>query len=197
MIERVVSEYLEENCYLIQNEKGITVIDPGPRTYGKVSELIGSETVTLLLTHGHGDHIFDADRFKSAAIYIHPMDYELLFDPERNFLNYFGKLDLRIDPSLIKDPVMLEDEWKVLHTPGHTPGSCCYIYEEDTLFSGDTVFIDSIGRTDLPGGNSKEMVKSIELLKELFALKPELRIFPGHGPGTLARDVLRFNPFFK
>jgi glyoxylase-like metal-dependent hydrolase (beta-lactamase superfamily II) len=187
---------LDENCYVVREDERITIIDPG---YGVSTELAAFEDkkhLRALLTHGHADHIFDLDQIETDEIIIHPMDKPMLLDAEKSFLNLFGKNALLLGGKKVLSTEVLRDRWKCLHTPGHTEGSCCFLFDERFLFSGDTVFSASVGRTDLPGGDHDQMTSSINRLKELFTKMPDLIVFPGHGRQTTARIILRENPFF-
>ncbi|WP_324448409.1 MBL fold metallo-hydrolase [Mesotoga prima] len=187
---------MDENCYVVREDERITIIDPG---FGVSTELTAFEDkkhLRALLTHGHADHIFDLDQIDTDEIIIHPMDKPMLLDAEKSFLNLFGKNTLLLGGKKVLSTEVLCDRWKCLHTPGHTEGSCCFLFDERFLFSGDTVFSTSVGRTDLPGGDHDQMKSSINRLKELFTKMPDLIVFPGHGPQTTARIILRENPFF-
>lgn len=197
MIRIILSDRMEENCYLVEDENGIVVIDPGIGAADRIIDLVGDTKLSILITHGHADHIFDIDRLKGDNIFVHPLDRERLLDAEKSLLNFFGRGPLRIDESAIVDCLQIGEKWRVIHTPGHTPGSCCYLYDGGILFTGDTVFMESIGRTDLPGGSEDAMIDSLRLLKEIFENGPDLKVFPGHGPGTDAREILIDNPFFR
>ncbi len=198
MIRKIVSNQIEENCYLIEDENGIVIIDPGCGVHEKIAHITqGKRDLSIIITHGHADHIFDADLINADSIYIHPMDFDHLFDEHKSLLKYFGKKTLNIERSIVKNCKLLENRWKVFHTPGHTPGSCCYLYNESILFSGDTVFSNSIGRCDLPGGDEKEMSKSVDFIKGFLIGNPDIKILPGHGPETNAKLILLENPFFR
>ncbi|AFK07799.1 Zn-dependent hydrolase [Mesotoga sp. HF07.pep.5.2.highcov] len=193
---RLLAKALDENCYVVREDERITIIDPG---YGVSTELAAFEDkkhLRALLTHGHADHIFDLDQIETDEIIIHPMDKPMLLDAEKSFLNLFGKNALLLGGKKVLSTEVLRDRWKCLHTPGHTEGSCCFLFDERFLFSGDTVFSASVGRTDLPGGDHDQMTSSINRLKELFTKMPDLIVFPGHGRQTTARIILRENPFF-
>lgn len=196
-VKRFLSRTMDENCYVVEEKDRVTIIDPGWGVSSEFLPLVGNKQVRVLLTHGHADHIFDLDKIISDEIVIHELDRNMLIDPEKSLLNIFGKEALLIEEAKIRTTEILDGLWKCFHTPGHTEGSCCFLYDEKHLFSGDTVFSNSIGRTDLPGGNKIEMERSIQQLRRLFYELPNLRVLPGHGPEATAQDILRENPFFR
>lgn len=192
------------NLYLVTNEvtKETVAIDPGGSlkkidTYMKENQLT---LKSILLTHGHFDHIMGIDdlmKSNKVPVYIYEPDLELLKDADKNastmFVNkgftYIGGAPLK-DGDVIKEAGF---KFELIATPGHTNGSCCYyIKEEGVLFSGDTLFRASIGRTDLPGGSDK-IVPSIK--ERLFTLPDETVVYPGHGPATTISYEKRNNPY--
>jgi len=197
MIERVISSVLDENSYIVKIDGIVYVIDPGKGAAEFVKKRYGNEEVFVLLTHSHSDHLIDLPELKIKAIYMHPEERSVFENPELNFVNYFGMEQSQL--SKLKE--FLTDNpgehWKVIHTPGHTPGSCCYLLCNRYLFAGDTLFERSIGRTDLPGGDPEKMENTLRLLKSFLENNPELVIFPGHGPSTTAARNLKENPFFN
>lgn len=178
----VTSNELKTNTYIIDEK---FVIDPGKN----IGDYINNEII-VLLTHAHFDHIIGLAELKVKELYIHPLDVELLRDPQKNFSEYIGS------------PFSWQGEWKdithsfnILHTPGHTPGSCI-IHIENYLFTGDTLFFDSIGRTDLAGSSSEQMKKSLKTLKEYLLNLPEDTIIaPGHSRTAFLKDLLKVNPY--
>ncbi|WP_082853830.1 MBL fold metallo-hydrolase [Kosmotoga sp. DU53] len=197
MIERVISSVLDENSYIAEIEGTVYVVDPGKGAAEFIKKRYGNEEVFVLLTHCHSDHLIDLPELKIKAIYMHPEEKIVFETPELNFVSYFG-----LDQSqLSKLKKFLTDEpgehWKVLHTPGHTPGSCCYLLRNRYLFTGDTLFERAIGRTDLPGGDPKKMENSLRLLKSFLVNNPELVILPGHGSSTTSASILKENPFLN
>lgn len=197
----VVDPTFDQNCYVLRRRDthAALVVDPGlqhPRTL----ELLEREGLTcerVLLTHGHPDHVNGVPALKRAhgcEAAIHPED--------RWLLEWAGRLP-GIPPGL--PPVVCERDlaagetlrWqdldlRVLHTPGHTPGSVCFLVGPD-LVAGDTLFQRSVGRADLPGGDWDTLMFSIENV--IYALPPETRVYPGHGPSTTVREEMRHNPF--
>lgn len=151
-------------------------------------------------THGHLDHISGSFELKTRAdvgTYIHESDKFLVYSLGAQ-LNMFGLPDVDI-PAIddyLYDGQILEVgslEFRVIHTPGHSPGSVCFLVD-NVLFSGDTLFADSVGRTDLPGGSYEQLRDSI--VNKLFALDDDIKVYPGHGPSTTIGHEKANNPFF-
>ena len=196
-IHTIVCGAYQENAYLLcpEGRTEAVLIDPGDdlTALRRALSASGRRLGGILLTHGHFDHMLSAAPLageSGAPVYLHPGDAELLCDPERN----------AYDPACAGQPcpkeletVALGEElalcglrFAVLHTPGHTPGSVCfYDAENETLFSGDTLFCAGFGRMDLYGGSHRDMRNS---LRALFALPGETRVLPGHGCGTRIAD---------
>lgn len=202
----VVTDYFFTNCYVVQDEgTGRTaVIDPGEACDSLVEQLerIGSEYVDyILLTHCHLDHIMGAaqiHRLTGAPIVVHSADAAGLSDDCINGAEeFFMKIEEHPAADIIVndgDTFMLGDmKFRVMHTPGHSAGSVCYI-AEDTVFSGDTLFRMSCGRTDLPTGNPQEILKS---LKKLAALEGDYKVYPGHGEPTTLEFERKRNMFLN
>ena len=192
---------LQANCYLLSDEEGATaVIDPGDEA-GTILETVRAGELAveaILLTHAHFAHILAADELRretGAPVYVYETDAPALADPRRSLtvLAKGGAGPLRAD-HLLKDGEELRVgrlAVSVLHTPGHTPGSCCFLCG-DALFSGDTLFAGSIGRTDFPGGDDQAMAASLRMLA---ALEPGIRVFPGHGESTTLSKERMENPY--
>lgn len=178
---------LGTNCYLVTDESAgeTLVIDPGDEA-AKLMEQVeaeGGKVVAIVNTHGHWDHT-GADaalREKTGA----PL---LLHEADASW--YGGTVDryLRDGEELAVGSLRL----KVIHTPGHTKGGIC-LYLPGLLFSGDTLFAESVGRTDLPGGSMAALVTSIR--ERLFVLPDETMVYPGHGPATTIGDEKSLNPY--
>ena len=186
------------NCYIVVDEesKETMVIDPAGDV-DKIIELIDimeGKLKYIYLTHCHGDHIFGVTELKDkryAKVLIHRDDSEGLNNPEINLTPYIGagrieiEADSRIDDG---DLIHLGNlEFKVLHTPGHTKGSTSlYCEKEKCLFSGDTIFRGTWGRTDLPTSSREDIMKSIE--EKIMVLPDETIVYPGHGMMAMLKD---------
>lgn len=189
---------IEVNCYLAIGENYLYVIDPG----GDAKRLIlkvrqeKKPMKAILLTHGHIDHISAvkelSEAFDRPPVYLHEKDHQLYFSDQNCLPPFFLPIK---DPAPLVSKIETED-FKIIHTPGHTQGSTCFYFEADKiLMSGDTLFNCSIGRTDLPGGNSNTIISSIK--KELLTLPEDVKVFPGHGDPTTIKQEKRNNPFLQ
>ena len=190
----VVSREYDQNTYCCFDPEALegVIIDPGANCEGIVS-FLNSEQVkvkAILLTHGHYDHITSARRiadYTKADIYAHRMEADLLADPILNLSEAIGgeKTALRAGMQLDEGDTVTfgEDMLRVIHTPGHTPGGVCFYSEKDkAIFTGDTMFWESIGRTDLPLGDGVTLTRSI--YNKLLALPGDTVVYPGHGRPT-------------
>ncbi len=199
------------NCYVLAPAPGeeCVIIDPGQDAEGGIAEILGEHRLkpaAVLLTHGHIDHIWSVVPVCGARdipAYIHPADRALLSDPARGLALQPGQQLLRgltfTEPD---DVAELADgmtvrlaglELAVDHAPGHTPGSVTFRLDEGVLFSGDLLFAQSIGRTDLPGGDYPAILDS--LARVCLTLPDETEVLPGHGPQTTIGAERASNPF--
>lgn len=192
------------NCYFLVNEdtKEAIIIDPADNASAIKQKLIqsGLEPVAILLTHGHFDHIMAAKEIaEEYSILIHAFyeEWDLLKDPSLNGAYLIrSKFTLNPHKELRANDLlhMAGIELLVIHTPGHTRGSVCFYHKESqTLISGDTLFKESVGRTDLPTGNSETIKKSIS--ERLFQLDDATKVYPGHGESTTIGHEKKYNPF--
>lgn len=200
-IERLVVGPLATNCYILKSGVELAVIDPGGDAEAILTKVedLGGTVKYVIDTHGHIDHIAanrEVIEATGAELLIHELDAKLLAHPDRNLSSLMGmKLTSPTPSRLLKEGDKVtagEDEMTVLHTPGHTPGGICLL-APDYAFTGDTLFVDSIGRVDFPGGSEEQMMASLARLQTV--LKKETEIYPGHGePGRFGRALL-VNPF--
>ncbi len=194
------------NCYLLINEETneTIIIDPADNSTA-IKQKIKMEELTpvaILLTHGHFDHIMAAtDIAKEYNIFIHSYyeERDLLGDSKLN-AGYLIRTNFTLVPHKeFKDKEILRFggmELLVIHTPGHTKGSVCFYHEESQcLITGDTLFRESVGRTDLPTGNSHTIQKSIT--ERLFKLDDAVKVYPGHGETTTIGYEKMYNPFLR
>jgi hydroxyacylglutathione hydrolase len=200
-IERLVVGPLATNCYILKSGADLAVVDPGGDAETIVSKAteLGGTVKYVIDTHGHIDHIAanrEVVEATGAELLIHELDAGLLAHPDRNLSSLMGMRLTSPAPSrLLKEGdkvVVGEDEMTVLSTPGHTPGGICLL-ASDYAFTGDTLFLDSIGRVDFPGGSEEQMQASLSRLQAV--LRKETMLYPGHGePGRFGRALL-VNPF--
>ncbi len=202
-IIRIPAGIYAANCYLVYDEltkEGI-VIDPGGDADDIISKIeeLGLKIKYIVLTHAHGDHIAGVEELKSytkAKVAIHKEDEPLIKDGTKNLSSMMamGTVEFAAD-------ILLEEgdkltfgnlEAYVIHTPGHTPGGIC-LKIEDNLFSGDTLFAGSIGRTDFEYSSFDDIMHSIR--EKLLALPDETKVYPGHGPTTTLKMEKQINPF--
>ncbi len=198
ILKSFLSGILSNNNYLLIDEiaKEAILIDctRNKLEFKHILNQYGAKLKYVLLTHGHFDHILDLNSLKEdfpeAIICLHKDDMELVKNINQ-FLNRFGMEDVdipKIDKYIDESDVFFlgKNEIKVIHTPGHTKGGVCYLIQ-DKLFSGDTIFFESIGRTDLDGGDLSELINSIK--NKLFTLNETIEIYPGHGEySTIAHE---------
>lgn len=204
----VVGDY-ETNCYVLRSNataKDCLIIDPGLGA----SRLLGFikqhklNTVAVVLTHGHIDHIGGVaelrENYPDVKVYIHKLDAKMLEDAHRNLSAMLGEtFNTKPADFYLEDGSVIEQagiKLQVLHTPGHTPGGIClYLMDEGIVFTDDTLFAESIGRTDFPGGSMEQLLKGIK--EKLFTLPDDTVVYPGHGPSTTIAREKAHNQFFQ
>ena len=204
IIERLVVGSLASNCYIVGSEatgKGM-IIDPGDeseRILEKANDL-QLDIKNILLTHGHFDHIGavkDISEATGAEICIHPDDAGYLQGKHESNFFTISYPAASSPKRLINDgdEITIGDlRFLVIHTPGHTPGGICLL-GQGVVFTGDTLFDHSIGRSDLPGGSSNQLINSLHT--KLMILPDETMVYPGHGPETKIGEERQGNPFLR
>lgn len=201
---------LQENTYLLWNEKrNAIIIDPGcyftaeEETLQNFIENKNLSPVQLINTHCHIDHVFGlkwAAKKYNLQLYIHQKEEQVLqFAPVTGMM-WGLSVDLYKGPFHFLEHGDIinfdEDKLQILLTPGHSPGSIClYCREQNFVIGGDVLFLESIGRTDLPGGNHQQLLQSIK--EHLFVLPYETIVYPGHGLQTTIGHEKKYNPFLK
>ncbi len=196
---------LGTNCYIIYSEQTLqaAVIDPGGSAAAIIAEINNAKLKVeyIINTHGHADHITANDAVQQATgakLLIHHEDAGMLTNAQRNLSAFIGGgLVCRQADRLLShnDIINVGDiALKVLHTPGHTPGGICLLTDK-VLFAGDTLFAESIGRTDFPGGSYAQLINSIK--ENLLCLDDAVKVLPGHGPETTIGWERKHNSFIQ
>ncbi len=198
MFKKITVGMLDVNCFLVpvaESEK-LYIIDPGADASKIIAEAkkFDYKEVEILLTHAHVDHIGAIAELMLdlgvKTVRLHGADNELYFSPENHLLPYV--------PAAKGLPQPVNEfecaDFEAIHTPGHTPGGVCYYFKNfPVLFTGDTIFAGSIGRTDFPGGNLDVLLESIR--EKVMSLPDDLVMLPGHGPETTVGTERKHNPF--
>ncbi|NJD02475.1 MAG: MBL fold metallo-hydrolase [Ruminiclostridium sp.] len=201
ILERLATGMFASNCYIIgANGEGV-VIDPGADA-GEISGAVDKLKLKIkyiILTHAHIDHIVSVDELRSilgAKVMLHENEARALANPFYNSSVLFGlKKVFKEADGVLKDGDILEAgglKFEIIHTPGHTPGGIC-IKVGDYVFTGDTLFMMSVGRSDFGGGDQDQLMDSIK--NKLMILKDDTKVFPGHGTSTTIGHERANNPF--
>jgi glyoxylase-like metal-dependent hydrolase (beta-lactamase superfamily II) len=201
-VHTIVVGRLQTNCYILQSDTAAIVIDPGdePERIVRFVHDIKVKPSQIIATHTHFDHVLGVDAIRAKLkipFSIHRDDLSMLESMQsrvRQIMEFEVPPPPKVD-SYLKDGDVLkmgEDTIRVLHTPGHSPGSIS-LSGTGYVFTGDALFNQSIGRTDLPGGDLQTLIHSIK--DRLFKLDDETVVYPGHGPETMIGDEKLANPF--
>jgi glyoxylase-like metal-dependent hydrolase (beta-lactamase superfamily II) len=201
IIEKIIVGEMETNCYLVADArtKEAVIIDPGgePEKIKRYIKKHNLNCLYIINTHGHIDHIGANNDFDIPTL-VHEKDAPFLCNAQLNLASFVDSaFTSRKAGRLLRDGEEIEIgslNFKVIHTPGHTPGSVC-LRLDDFLFTGDTLFAQGVGRTDFPYSSQADLMKSIK--EKLFTLKPETKIFPGHGPASTIGAERENFMFFK
>jgi hydroxyacylglutathione hydrolase len=203
ILKRLPTGMLSSNCYILGDNREGVVIDAGADT-GEIMAAVASTGLKIkyiILTHAHIDHIVSMDSLRvktGAKVLVHEKDAAALEDNMVNGAAAFGVgITLGNSDVNVKDGDTVEVgglKLEIIHTPGHSPGSMC-IKVGDSLFTGDTLFRTSIGRTDLPGGNYGEIMNSLK--NKLMRLDEDIKVYPGHGGSTTIGYEKKHNPFVQ
>ena len=205
-VEQMTLGSFGTNCYILIDETTMDAYCVDPGDYAEVIQNKlqenGWNLKGILLTHGHFDHIYAVKALKRVydiPVYALEAEKELLNDSIKNLSDQFAA------PYTLDADVYLHDgetllvagsNMQVLATPGHTAGSCCFYFpQEDLLFSGDTLFCASVGRTDMPTGSFSRIIQSIK--EKLFVLDDRIKVYPGHGEATTIGYEKDYNPFLS
>jgi glyoxylase-like metal-dependent hydrolase (beta-lactamase superfamily II) len=204
MVKAILNQYTE-NTYVINEKKEAIIIDPGAH-FKEIDQYINEQDYIvkgILLTHGHFDHLYSLEQTQAAyncPVYIYNKERDFLFDPSLNLSSTLHS------PLIFKNKssvVLLEEDSiislgnekiSVLHTPGHTRGSVCYRYKR-FLFSGDTLFKGTIGRSDLPTSNKKQLMDSLKRI--LSKCRDNTIVYPGHGSFTTILNEKYENQYLR
>ncbi|MGE5630352.1 MAG: MBL fold metallo-hydrolase [Caulobacteraceae bacterium] len=195
----------QANCYIVNDEKTeeSAVIDPGGEfeEIRKQLEANKLKVKYIILTHAHGDHIGALEELKEyskAPVCLHKQDLEMLRSSKKNLSSVMGYNSVEMEGDRLLDDgevlVLGDTKLEIIHTPGHSEGSIC-VKCENVLFSGDTLFARSIGRTDLEGGSYEAIIESIK--SKLLVLAGNTVVYPGHGGATTINDEKNNNPFLQ
>lgn len=200
-IERITVGYINENCYVIIHEASgeALIVDPGDEA-NRIKTQIEEWKVkpqAILLTHGHFDHtgaVEELRRCYGIKVYANEDEEQVLKDKNASLSKVFIQADEYLKDG--QEMHLANLDFRMIATPGHTPGGACYYFENDgVLFSGDTLFLESVGRTDFKKGSASALIRSI--VGKLFLLPDATRVYPGHMEETTIGHEKEYNPFVQ
>ena len=196
---------LASNCYIQEvGNKKCVIVDIGgdaPIVFRRL-EMMQLEPVAILLTHGHYDHIAGVDQVREKyqiPVYVHSLDANMLTDSRANLGDWLSTQPFQPvqEWKTVEDGDTLQfgdNTFTVIHTPGHTPGGCCYYFPyEDVIFTGDSLFCGSIGRTDFKGGSMSDLVRTVK--EKIMTLPEHTEVYPGHNDTTTIENERMYNPY--
>lgn len=203
-IKKIISGRIEANCYIVYDSDTMkaVIVDPGEDADKVIGEIEngGFKPELLVNTHGHYDHVLSDEQIRlkfNIPLAAHKDEINMLADPDRNGSSMFGTAVSVKAPEMPLDDnqevALSFAKFKVIHTPGHTKGGICLLFD-GFLITGDTLFAGTIGRTDFPGGDFDEMMRSLEKIKKL---DHSTVLYPGHGSSTTLANELRHNPYLN
>jgi hydroxyacylglutathione hydrolase len=204
ILETISVGAMQVNCYILASSSNASaiLIDPGDEAH-KIKRILNKHKLKpafIINTHGHYDHIGCDDKF-GVPVYIHNKDLDFLKDPQLNLSGLFARaFKVKSEIRALEENDTIESgdlELKVLHIPGHTPGGIALQMIKPTdkiIFTGDTLFCQGIGRSDLAGGDEAALVKAIK--EKLLSLSSDTVIYPGHGPSSTIGSEKKNNPYF-
>ena len=196
---------LATNCYLLKLGDGKCVIVDIGEGAPVLLRRLETEKLTpcaILLTHGHFDHIAGVEQVREKfqiPVYLHALDVPMLSDRNANLAYWISDSPFQAVQAwqTVADGQTLtiaQKDFTLIHTPGHTPGGCCYYFPyENVVFSGDTLFCTSVGRTDFPGGSMSDIIRSIK--EKLMTLPDRTTVYPGHNDVTTIENERMYNPY--
>ena len=205
ILETIVVGPMEVNCYILARGKNTqaVIIDPGAEER-KINNVLKKHSLTpgiVINTHGHYDHIGCDEKF-GVPVYVHPDDAAMLRDPKLNLSGFFAiPYKVAAEIKTLREGEAVEADGialKVLHIPGHTRGGIALVLlepEHGVVFTGDTLFCQGIGRSDLDGGDAELLARSIR--DKLFVLPDATRVYPGHGPSSTIGEEKQSNPYIS
>lgn len=205
-IGRIVMGMCQTNCYFVypEGKSEVILFDPADRgdyIYHSLKDK-GFTVAAILLTHGHFDHIWGLEELKElsgAKVYAYEEEKEVCENASVNVSKGAGRPCEITADEYVKDGATISVagmNCQLIATPGHTKGSCCYYFEEEgILISGDTLFQESVGRTDLPTGSMSALVRSVK--EKLMVLPADVKVYPGHGESTTIGYEKEYNPFLS